>query len=132
MTQPESERRTGGREAAEAIASASTGVAAAALTVVSAACCVSPVVAPIIVSLLGAGGAVWAAGLKPYGWWILGGSLVSLTYGFWIVYRPRASCAIGGNVAERRVLPRMAKISLWFGAACWMTGVLLRLLVPSN
>ena len=36
------------REAAGAIASASTGVAAAALTVVTAACCVSPVIAPII------------------------------------------------------------------------------------
>src|SRR5436309_15767954 len=85
----------GNVEAVEAIASASTGVAAAALTVVAAACCVSPVVAPIIVGVLGASGAVWAAGLKPYGWWILAGAFVCLASGFWTVYRPRPSCEVG-------------------------------------
>ena len=71
------EKAPGKGEVAGAIASASTGVAAAALTVVTAACCVSPVVAPIIVSVLGASGAVWAAGLKPYSWWILVGAFAS-------------------------------------------------------
>ena len=119
------------REAAGAIASASTGVAAAALTVVTAACCVSPVIAPIIVGLLGASGAVWAVGLKPYGWWILGAALVCLAYGFWVVYRPRRDCDVSQMPRQRRVLPTVAKISLWFGAACWMIGVLVRLLLPS-
>jgi hypothetical protein len=118
-------------EAAGAIASASTGVAAAALTVVTAACCVSPVIAPIIVSLLGASGAVWAAGLKPYGWWILGAAFVCLAIGFWTVYRPRRDCAVGEGPRARPALARVAKMSLWFGAACWMTGVFLRLLLPS-
>ena len=94
------EKEPGKAEAAGAIASASTGVAAAALSVVTAACCVSPVVAPIIVSVLGASGAVWAAGLKPYSWWILGGAFVCLTYGFWTVYRPRRACS-----ARRRGCP---------------------------
>jgi len=117
-------------EAAGAIASASTGVAAAALTVVTAACCVSPVLAPIIVSVLGASGAVWAAGLKPYGWWILGAAFVCLAFGFWTVYRPRRECAVG-EMPKRGLMPKVAKVSLWFGAACWMTGVLIRLLIPS-
>lgn len=104
-------------QAAGAIASASTGVAAATLTVVSAACCVSPVLAPILVSVLGASGAVWAAGLKPFGWWILGGALVCLVFGFWTVYRPQPACDIGDVPRSRRVLQNIAKGSLWFGAA---------------
>ena len=131
MTQQASEQSINRRESAEAIASASTGVAAAALTVVSAACCVSPVLAPIIVSVLGASGAVWAAGLRPYGWWILGGTLACLAYGFWLVYRPRQACEVAESTHRRAWLPRIAKVSLWFGAACWMTGVLLRVLLPS-
>jgi hypothetical protein len=122
---------SGTGKAAGAIASASTGVAAAALTVVSAACCVSPVLAPIIVSVLGASGAVWAAGLKPYGWWILAGAFACLAFGFWTVYRRRPDCAVGLAPPPQGVLPTVAKVSLWFGAACWMSGVLLRFLLPS-
>jgi hypothetical protein len=118
-------------EAAGAIATASTGVAAAALTVVTAACCVSPVLAPILVSVLGASGAVWAAGLKPYGWWILGGAFACLAYGFWTVYRPRRACAVGEAPPNRGTWPTVAKVSLWFGAACWMAGVMLRVLLPA-
>lgn len=129
MTEAARESTTGLGETAGAIASASTGVAAAALTVVTAACCVSPVIAPIIVGVLGASGAVWAVGLKPYGWWILGAALLCLACGFWMVYRPRSTCAVGGT--SRGVWPKIAKISLWFGAASWMTGVLLRVLLPS-
>lgn len=117
-------------EAAGAIASASTGVAAAALTVVSAACCVSPVLAPILVGILGASGSVWAAGLKPYGWWILGGAFASLVFGFWSVYRPRPSCPVEDVPRTHRVLQRVAKGSLWLGAAFWMAGVLLKVLLP--
>ena len=131
MTDSVRERSPGRGETAGAIASASTGVAAAALTVVTAACCVSPVIAPIIVGVLGASGAVWAAGLKPYSWWILGAAFLCLAYGFWTVYRPRSHCAVGDEPASRSVWPKIAKGSLWFGAACWMTGVMLRILLPS-
>lgn len=117
--------------AAGAIASASTGVAAAGLTIVTAACCVSPVLAPILVGVLGASGAVWAAGLKPYGWWILGGALACLAFGFWTVYRPRPACAVEGVPRSQRVLQNVSKISLWFGAACWLAGVMLKVLLPS-
>ena len=131
MSQAATEKTPGKGEAAAAVASASTGVAAAALTVVTAACCVSPVIAPIIVSVLGASGAVWAAGLKPYGWWILGAAFVCLAYGFWMVYRPRRDCDVGDAPRQSRVWQNVAKVSLWFGAAFWMAGVLLRLLLPS-
>jgi len=124
------ESSNGAGEAAGALASASTGVAAAVLTVVTAACCVSPVIAPMIVGLLGASGAVWAAGLKPYGWWILGAAFVCLAFGFWTVYRPRVSCDLG-PAPRRSWLTAGARISLWFGAACWIAGVFVRLLLPS-
>lgn len=131
MTHTARERETMKGETAGAIASASTGVAAAALTIVTAACCVSPVVAPIIVSVLGASGAVWAAGLKPYGWWILAGAFICLAFGFWTVYRPRRDCAIGDAARNRAGWPTVAKFSLWLGAACWLGGLTLRLLLPS-
>lgn len=131
MDQPVVEENSGAGQAAGAVAAASTGVAASALTVVAAACCVSPVIAPIIVGVLGASGAVWAAGLKPYSWWILGGALACLVLGFWTVYRPRASCAVGTVSRRNRLLSSISKVSLWFGAACWMTGALLRVLLPA-
>ena len=131
MTEGIAPTSTERRDAAGAIASASTGVAAAALTVVTAACCVSPVIAPIIVGVLGASGAVWAAGLKPYGWWILGAAFLCLVYGFWTVYRPRPDCAVGESRPARSLWTKIGKGSLWFGAACWMTGVMLRILLPS-
>jgi hypothetical protein len=117
-------------ESAGAIASASTGVAAAALTLVTAACCVSPVIAPIIVGVLGASGAVWAAGLKPYSGWILGVSFLSLVFGFWTVYRPRRSCAVGGGTNRGGAMPRVAKGSLWVGAAFWTAALMMRLILP--
>ena len=131
MSEGVQEPGTGKGETAGAVASATTGVAAAALTVVTAACCVSPVLAPIIVSVLGASGAVWAAGLKPYSTWILAGTLVCLGFGFWTVYRPRRDCAVGEVPRQRRLLSGIAKGSLWFGAACWMAAVILRLALPS-
>src|SRR4051812_41894175 len=72
--------QAGTTDVATAVVSATGGVAAALLTLVSAACCVSPIIAPIIVGALGASGAVWAAGLKPYGAWILGAALVFLVF----------------------------------------------------
>jgi hypothetical protein len=113
-------------DATGAITAASTGVAASALAAVATACCVSPIIAPIIVGVLGAGGAVWAAGLKPYGWWILGGALLCLVFGFWVVYRPRRDCAVGPMSSTNRWLTRLSRLSLWLGAGCWMAAVLLR------
>jgi len=117
-------------ESAGAIATASTGIASALLTVVAGACCVSPVLAPILVGVLGASGAVWAAGLKPYGWWILGASAAFLALGFWSVYRPRPTCSIADTRPPRRGLDLVAKLSLWVGAVFWVAGATVRVLLP--
>jgi hypothetical protein len=124
------EPRTGVAESAGAIATASTGIASALLTLVAGACCVSPVLAPILVSVLGASGAVWAAGLKPYGWWILGASAGFLALGFWSVYRPRPTCSIDNRSRSNRIMARVSKVSLWIGAVFWVAGAMVRLILP--
>ena len=67
---------------------ATTGAGAAVLATAATACCV-PILAPLLVSVLGVSGSIWAARLEPYSLVVLllAGSLLS--YGFWTVYRPR-------------------------------------------
>jgi hypothetical protein len=113
------------------IGAAGTGIGAGLATIIAGTCCVSPILSPIIVGVLGASGAVWAAGLNPYAWWILGGAAVPLAGGFWSVYRRRAACAIGEERLRRRTLDGVARISLWVGAAFWAAAVLIRIIVPT-
>jgi hypothetical protein len=134
MTVPAlSSRDSSKREAARdvgTLGAATTGVGAALLTIVAGACCVSPVLAPLIVGVLGASGAVWAASLKPYSLLILAIAGLSLAVGFWSVYRPRPACAIGEVPTRRRLLSGFAKTSLWIGAVCWTAALMLRFLLP--
>ena len=113
-----------------AVGAATTGIGAAVVTLVAGACCVSPVLAPLIVGVLGASGAVWAAGLKPYGWWILGGSGVCLAAGFWSVYRSRDACDLADRPRSNGVMQRVAKVSLWISAVFVVAGVIVRLTLP--
>src|SRR5215510_12858218 len=69
------------------LGAAAAGAGSALVAVLASSCCV-PILAPLIVAVLGAGGAAWA-GLKPYSPYLLGGSLLLLLYGLWTVYRPR-------------------------------------------
>ena len=127
--QPTSRKHGASREIG-ALGAATTGVGAALMTLVAASCCVSPVIAPLIVGVLGASGAVWAAGLKPYGWWILGAAALALAGGFWVVYRPRPACDLGDVPKPGRVLPVVAKVALWIGAVSWTASFIVRLLLP--
>lgn len=122
-----SELRPG--QSAGVIASGSGGLAAAALTVIAASCCV-PALAPLVVGVVGASGAVWAAGLQPYGWWILGVSGVCLGAGFGTAYRPRNVCAVGNERDSSAWLTRAARVSLWVGAVAWIAGVVVQLRLP--
>lgn len=97
---------------------ASTGSAGSAAA--AAACCV-PVLSPLLVGVLGAGGAVWVAGLKPYSPYLLGGGLLLLVYAFWRVYGRASSCEADGSTAS---LPRWTGVVvltvLWISAAVWV------------
>ncbi len=120
------------------VGAATAGIGAAATTVVAATCCVSPVLAPIIVGLLGAGGAAWVAGLKPYSGYILAATFVLLAGGFWSVYRPAVHCVVGEPESEgSRIAPAMrirlqliAKGVLWVAAVLWAASVMLHFLLP--
>lgn len=107
-----------------------TGVGGALTTIAASACCVSPVLAPLIVGTVGASGAAWASGLKPYSGYILAGSFVLLAASFWTVYRPRASCEAGQDPSQLPIAPRLIKAGLWFGAVLWTASVLVQLILP--
>jgi len=100
---------------------AAAGAGAAALATAAGACCV-PVIAPLIVAVLGAGGAAWAAGLKPYSLAILVLAGLFLAYGYWVLYRPRRTAA-GEACAVRR--PLAPRVVLWIATAFWTVAVLL-------
>lgn len=94
---------------------ATTGAGAAVLATAATACCV-PVLAPLLISVLGVTGAVWAAGLKPYDLAILGLAALLLAYGFWTVYR-RPGATGEACPAKRPVVVRWV---LWLSAVLWL------------
>ncbi len=98
------------------VGAATSGVGAAVAAAVAGACCVGPVVAPIFVSVLGASGAAWAAGLKPYSPYLLAGSLVLLAYGFWRVHWRRRLCVQGACSPS----PRGVRAMLWVASVLWL------------
>ena len=80
----------------------------------------------VVVAVLGASGAAWAAGLKPYSPWLLGGSFLLLAYGFWSVYRVPKSCVVGSG-AGRRWGPAAVRSVLWLAAILWLAAVAVNL-----
>jgi len=107
-----------------AAAVAGSGAGAALVAALAGSCCV-PVLAPLLVALLGAGGAAWAAGLAPYSPYLLAGSLGLLLVGFWSVYRSRTECQEGA-CPDRR--PRGVVVVLWLAGAVWIAALLLNVL----
>lgn len=104
-------------------AGAAVSGAGAALVATAATACCAPVIAPLIVAVLGASGAAWAAGLKPYSPWLLGGSFVLLAYGFWSVYRAPKGCTVPVTAAGRRWSGAAVKGVLWLAALLWLAAV---------
>ena len=99
----------------KAATAASAGLGATLAAVLATACCV-PILAPLIVAVLGVSGSIWAAGLKPYSPYILIGSLAVLAYGFWIIYRP-CEMPEGASCASRK--PRTVVWMIWIAALFW-------------
>lgn len=110
-----------------AVGSATVGVGAAVTATLASVCCTGPVIAPIVVGLLGATGAAAAAGLKPYTPYLFAASFVMLAIGFRSVYLAKRSCAV---VASGRSIGTSLKISqavLWTAAALWVASLLFTL-----
>lgn len=114
---PEKRRQVGAAGAAAA------GAGSALAAVLASSCCV-PVIAPLIVATLGASGAAWAAGLKPYSPYLLAGSFALLLYGLWTVYRRRPACSPESCPTRAG---RGVKAVLWVATALWAAAALLNL-----
>src|SRR5262245_7948644 len=101
------------------------GAGSALAAVLAGSCCV-PILAPLIVAVLGASGAAWAAGLKPYSPYLLAGSPVLLGYGLWTVYRQRPACPPGDSPTAGG--SRGVKAVLWIAVALWLLSAFLNLI----
>ncbi|MGH7533760.1 MAG: mercuric transporter MerT family protein [Gemmatimonadales bacterium] len=112
---------------AGAVGASVGGMGGALTTIVASACCASPALAPLIVGILGASGAAWAAGLKPYRGYILLASLFMLLFSFWTVYRPRPACPVGVVPPAPHWTARAVKVVLWIGALLWCTALVVDL-----
>jgi CDP-diglyceride synthetase len=94
------------------------GAAGSALSSAAAAiCCIGP----IGITLLGVQGAIFAAGLKPYRWYLLGASALFLALAFWLMPRPVTS---GPHCSVRT--GRLSRIVLWTSTAIWSLAVVLQ------
>jgi len=99
------------------LGSATGGLATAVAAFFAALCCVGP----STVALLGAGGALAAASIKPYRPFLLLASLAMIVYGFWRVY--------GSNVRNRQGqacpthIGRFSRNALWLAAVVWVAAV---------
>lgn len=92
------------------------GSTAAALTSAAASiCCIGP----LAIAILGVNGAIIAAGVKPYRFYILAVSLVLLGMAWWAVYRPLR--VLRGECSVR--VGRFTRTVLWITSALWVAAV---------
>ena len=122
--------KRGGLRSAGIIGASATGAGGALTTIAASACCVSPVIAPLLVGTIGASGVAWASGLKAYSGLILAGSFVLLAASFWTVYRPRPACDADGPMTPLPVAPWVIKGVLWVSAVLWTASALLQVILP--
>lgn len=111
-----------------AAGAAVSGAGGALVATAATACCAGPVVAPLVVGVLGASGAAWAAGLKPYSPWLLAGSAGMLAIGFWSAYRRPRSCGIAGVKVRRS--RHVVRAVLWLSALLWVAATAVNLFIP--
>lgn len=129
---PPDGRGTRGRSlpAAAAAGSAVSGMAAALTATAASACCVGPAIAPAVVSVLGAGGAAWAAGLKPYSPLLLATSGLLVGFSFWGLYGrrgPACDAEEAGGAGRARRGRRLLVGVVWFSALIWIAALGLNL-----
>ena len=98
----------------QASASVLGAVGAVVTSTAASICCIGPAG----IALLGVNGAIFAAGLKPYRVYLLGGSLLLIGVAFWLTYR---------RPVDGRACPvsigRVKKVLLWSSAALWVLAV---------
>ena len=110
-----------------AAGAATAGAGASLVATVAGPCCL-PIVAPFTVALLGASGAAWAAGLKPYSPYLIGASFFLLIFGFWMVYRPYPATGIESCPLPSSRGSSAVKWMLWLATLIWLASLLLNYL----
>jgi hypothetical protein len=114
----ETQASVGGEVVSAAGAAAGMGVAATAAAV--SACCAGPALGPLVVSILGAGGAVALEGLRPYSVLLLAFSGLAVGASFWLNARRARSCTVRGAASIARVAARAV---LCISAIVWLAAV---------
>jgi hypothetical protein len=100
------------------------GAGAALLAALGSACCATPALAALTVSLLGASGAAWAAGFEPYAGWLLAAAALALGFGFVMLRRAARACDAAACAPSRAM--RFARVTLLLSAALWLAAVAVR------
>jgi hypothetical protein len=107
-----------GRELASA-ASAVAGMGGVATAAAVSACCAGPALGPLVIALLGAGGAVALEGLRPYMVPLLVVSGLAIGVSFWLNARSVPACSPQRSWALVRFSSRLltwASAFVWLGA----------------
>jgi mercuric ion transport protein len=106
-----------------AVGASLTGLGAALTATAASLCCIGPAV----VSIVGVGGAVAAAGLKPYRPLLMMASLALIGLGLWFAYRPSIASSRVSACPSRA--GRVSRIIVWVAAILWLMAILLPYLV---
>lgn len=102
-----------------AIGAATLGTGAVLTAGVASACCVGPALAPIFLSILGAGGLATVAGLRPFSPLLFLGSAAMLAFAFRQSYR-RSTCEADGSTRVAPASLRVARGVTWVAAILWL------------
>jgi hypothetical protein len=100
------------------VTGAAIGLGGAATAAAVSACCAGPALGPLVISFLGAGGAVALEGLRPYAVPLLVFSGFAIGVSFWLRMRGRA-CAAN----RRSRLHDASRVLLWVSALVWLGAV---------
>ena len=93
-------------------------VGAAFTSGVAAICCIGP----LALTLLGVNGMIFAAGLKPYRFYLIGASGLMLALAYWMIYRP---VTVQGAACTTRTA-RWTRRTLWVATAVWFAAFILQ------
>jgi hypothetical protein len=105
------------------IGAATVGTGAALAAGIASACCVGPALAPIFVTVLGAGGLAAVSGLRPYAPWLLLASGAMLGFSIWQTHR-RSACAVEGSASAVPFGVRLARFITWAAALLWLASAM--------
>lgn len=96
-------------------AGATVGIGSAATATAVAACCSGPALGPLVVAILGVGGAVALEGLRPYAVPLLVVSALAIGVSFWLSVRGARRCT-----PRRSPIGLVSRSLVWLSALVWV------------